>query len=139
MSRDVIVVHEMFNGGVEMLSLYMRWSTDESRCYHCTLDVQQRSRDAIGMAGFDWVGPGLTREDEYARIKEDGGKVIRWDGHHVFGALAISRSIGMLFYALILSCVLNVLLWSIFYNCCSYVIDSEVGKGFAFKLEPMNL
>ncbi|GKB04861.1 zinc finger, CCHC-type containing protein [Tanacetum coccineum] len=31
MSRDAIVVHEMFNGGVEMLSLYMRCSTDESR------------------------------------------------------------------------------------------------------------
>ncbi|GKA29126.1 RNA-directed DNA polymerase, eukaryota, reverse transcriptase zinc-binding domain protein [Tanacetum coccineum] len=52
-SRDAIVVHEMFNGGVEMLSrvemlsLYMRCSTDESRCYRCTLDVQRRSRDDI--------------------------------------------------------------------------------------------
>ncbi|GJY72060.1 hypothetical protein Tco_0475763 [Tanacetum coccineum] len=29
--RDAIVVHEMFKGGVEMLSFYMRCSTDESR------------------------------------------------------------------------------------------------------------
>ncbi|GJY08313.1 hypothetical protein Tco_0375367 [Tanacetum coccineum] len=42
-SRDAIVVDEMFNGGVEMLSC----STDESRCYRYTLDVQQRSQDAI--------------------------------------------------------------------------------------------
>ncbi|GJZ23567.1 RNA-directed DNA polymerase, eukaryota, reverse transcriptase zinc-binding domain protein [Tanacetum coccineum] len=47
MSRDAIVMHEMFNGGVEMLSLYIRCSTDESRCYRSTLDVQQRSRYAI--------------------------------------------------------------------------------------------
>nr|GEZ09641.1 abscisic acid insensitivity 1B [Tanacetum cinerariifolium] len=100
MSRDVIVVHKMFNGGVEMISLYMRWSTDESRCYHCTLDVQRRSRDAIAMTGFEQVWPGLTGEDEYIRIEKAGGKVIRWDRHHVFGALAISRSIGMLFMLL---------------------------------------
>ncbi|GJZ71623.1 hypothetical protein Tco_0635474 [Tanacetum coccineum] len=31
----------MFNGGVEMLSLYMRCLTDESRCYRYTLDVQR--------------------------------------------------------------------------------------------------
>ncbi|GJU46969.1 WD repeat-containing protein 43-like protein [Tanacetum coccineum] len=37
----------MFNGGVEMLSLYMRCSTDESRCYRYTLDVQRMSLDAI--------------------------------------------------------------------------------------------
>ncbi|GJY34342.1 hypothetical protein Tco_0418811 [Tanacetum coccineum] len=47
MSQDAIVVHEMFNGGVEMLSLYIRCSTDESRCYRYTLDVQRMSRDAI--------------------------------------------------------------------------------------------
>ncbi|GJZ85056.1 hypothetical protein Tco_0650395 [Tanacetum coccineum] len=45
--RDAIDVHEMFNGGVEMLSLYMICSTDESRYYRYTLDVQRRSRDAI--------------------------------------------------------------------------------------------
>ncbi|GJW78358.1 ribonuclease H-like domain-containing protein, partial [Tanacetum coccineum] len=45
MSRDAIVVHEMFNGG--MLSLHMRCSTEESRCYRYTLDVQRMSRDAI--------------------------------------------------------------------------------------------
>ncbi|GJX89625.1 hypothetical protein Tco_0341639 [Tanacetum coccineum] len=32
-NRDVIVVYEMFNGEVEMLSLYIRCSTNESRCY----------------------------------------------------------------------------------------------------------
>ncbi|GKE30383.1 hypothetical protein Tco_1445767, partial [Tanacetum coccineum] len=46
-SRDAIVIHEMFNGGVEMLSLYMRCSTDESKWYRCTRDVQRRIRDAI--------------------------------------------------------------------------------------------
>ncbi|GJZ63155.1 hypothetical protein Tco_0619576 [Tanacetum coccineum] len=47
MSRDAIVVHEMFNGCVEMLSLYIRCSTEDSRCYRYTLDVQLMSRDAI--------------------------------------------------------------------------------------------
>ncbi|GJU68287.1 TRAF-like protein [Tanacetum coccineum] len=37
----------MFNGGVKILSLYMRCSMDESRCYCCTLDAQRRSQDAI--------------------------------------------------------------------------------------------
>ncbi|GJT30646.1 hypothetical protein Tco_0910921 [Tanacetum coccineum] len=53
-SGDAIVVHEMFNRGVEMLSLgvemlslYIRCSTDRLRCYRYTLDVQQRSRDDI--------------------------------------------------------------------------------------------
>ncbi|GKC74696.1 hypothetical protein Tco_1120579, partial [Tanacetum coccineum] len=46
-SRDAVVVYEMFNGGVEMISLYIRCSTDESRCYRHTLDVQRMSRDAI--------------------------------------------------------------------------------------------
>nr|GEW11149.1 abscisic acid insensitivity 1B [Tanacetum cinerariifolium] len=45
------------------------------------------------MAGFNRVWPGMTEEDEYAKIEAAGGKVIRWDGHHVFGALAMSRSI----------------------------------------------
>ncbi|GKB93972.1 hypothetical protein Tco_0980109 [Tanacetum coccineum] len=47
MSRDVIVVHQMLNGYVEMLSLYIICSTDESICYRCTLDVQRMSRDVI--------------------------------------------------------------------------------------------
>ncbi|XP_021903051.1 protein phosphatase 2C 16, partial [Carica papaya] len=34
------------------------------------------------------------REDEYARIEASGGKVIQWNGHRVFGVLAMSRSIG---------------------------------------------
>ncbi|KAF6151630.1 hypothetical protein GIB67_005575 [Kingdonia uniflora] len=36
-----------------------------------------------------------NREDELARIEEAGGKVIQWNGHRVFGVLAMSRSIGM--------------------------------------------
>lgn len=36
-----------------------------------------------------------NREDEYARIEAEGGKVIQWNGHRVFGVLAMSRSIGM--------------------------------------------
>ncbi|KAE8667068.1 Protein phosphatase 2C 16 [Hibiscus syriacus] len=35
-----------------------------------------------------------NREDEYERIEEAGGKVIQWNGHRVFGVLAMSRSIG---------------------------------------------
>ncbi|KAG6669148.1 protein phosphatase 2C 16-like isoform X1 [Carya illinoinensis] len=35
-----------------------------------------------------------NREDEYARIEASGGKVIPWNGHRVFGVLAMSRSIG---------------------------------------------
>ncbi|GAA0183736.1 protein phosphatase [Lithospermum erythrorhizon] len=38
-----------------------------------------------------------NREDEYARIEAAGGKVIQWNGHRVFGVLAMSRSIGTLF------------------------------------------
>ncbi|KAK6927255.1 PPM-type phosphatase-like domain [Dillenia turbinata] len=35
-----------------------------------------------------------NREDEYARIEAAGGKVIQWNGHRVFGVLAMSRSVG---------------------------------------------
>ncbi|GAB2285949.1 hypothetical protein Dimus_020378 [Dionaea muscipula] len=35
-----------------------------------------------------------NRADEYARIEAAGGKVIQWNGHRVFGVLAMSRSIG---------------------------------------------
>ncbi|PUZ56109.1 hypothetical protein GQ55_5G269600 [Panicum hallii var. hallii] len=35
-----------------------------------------------------------NREDEYARIEAEGGKVIQWNGYRVFGVLAMSRSIG---------------------------------------------
>lgn len=44
------------------------------------------------------------REDEYQRIEAAGGKVIQWNGHRVFGVLAMSRSIGM---------SLHLLLWSV--------------------------
>nr|GEZ72589.1 hypothetical protein [Tanacetum cinerariifolium] len=36
MSRDSIVVYEMFNGGADMVSLYMRCSTKKSRWYRST-------------------------------------------------------------------------------------------------------
>lgn len=36
-----------------------------------------------------------NRADEYERIEAAGGKVIQWNGHRVFGVLAMSRSIGM--------------------------------------------
>ncbi|KAJ8467086.1 hypothetical protein OPV22_029638 [Ensete ventricosum] len=35
-----------------------------------------------------------NRDDEYARIEAQGGKVIQWNGYRVFGVLAMSRSIG---------------------------------------------
>ncbi|KAK8475269.1 hypothetical protein V6N11_027717 [Hibiscus sabdariffa] len=35
-----------------------------------------------------------NRDDEYARIEASGGKVIQWNGHRVFGVLAMSRSLG---------------------------------------------
>ncbi|XP_039840626.1 protein phosphatase 2C 53-like, partial [Panicum virgatum] len=35
-----------------------------------------------------------NREDEYARIEVQGGKVIQWNGYRVLGVLAMSRSIG---------------------------------------------
>jgi hypothetical protein len=41
-----------------------------------------------------WLQP--NREDEYARIEAQGGKVINWNGYRVLGVLAMSRSIGML-------------------------------------------
>jgi len=34
------------------------------------------------------------REEEYARIEAEGGKVIWWNGYRVLGVLAMSRSIG---------------------------------------------
>ncbi|KAK7281914.1 hypothetical protein RIF29_10289 [Crotalaria pallida] len=36
-----------------------------------------------------------NRDDEYARIEAAGGNVIQWNGHRVFGVLAMSRSIGL--------------------------------------------
>jgi hypothetical protein len=44
-----------------------------------------------------------NREDEYARIEEAGGKVIQWNGHRVFGVLAMSRSIGVYFFTMTFS------------------------------------
>lgn len=35
------------------------------------------------------------REDELARIEGAGGKVINWNGHRIFGVLAMSRALGI--------------------------------------------
>lgn len=40
------------------------------------------------------IFPQPNREDEFTRIESSGGKVIQWNGHRVFGVLAMSRSIG---------------------------------------------
>ncbi|XP_057975912.1 protein phosphatase 2C 50 [Malania oleifera] len=49
-----------------------------------------RGREAVALS----VDHKPNREDEYARIEASGGKVIQWNGHRVFGVLAMSRSIG---------------------------------------------
>ncbi|GKB93676.1 augmin subunit 4 [Tanacetum coccineum] len=75
MSRDAIVVHEMFNGGVEMLSLYMRCSTEESRCYRYTLDVQRMSRDAIVVN--EMLNEGVEMLSLYMRCSTDESRCYR--------------------------------------------------------------
>ncbi|KAH6773398.1 HYPERSENSITIVE TO ABA1 [Perilla frutescens var. hirtella] len=52
--------------------------------------VLYRGKEAIALS----VDHKPNREDEYARIEASGGKVIQWNGHRVFGVLAMSRSIG---------------------------------------------
>ncbi|KAL6585180.1 hypothetical protein OROMI_004469 [Orobanche minor] len=52
--------------------------------------VLYRGKEAIALS----VDHKPSREDEYARIEASGGKVIQWNGHRVFGVLAMSRSIG---------------------------------------------
>lgn len=52
--------------------------------------VLYRGKEAIPLS----VDHKPNREDEYARIEASGGKVISWNGHRVFGVLAMSRSIG---------------------------------------------
>ncbi|KAK4479550.1 hypothetical protein RD792_015067 [Penstemon davidsonii] len=49
-----------------------------------------RGKEAIALS----VDHKPSREDEYTRIEASGGKVIQWNGHRVFGVLAMSRSIG---------------------------------------------
>ncbi|KAI5669663.1 hypothetical protein M9H77_19516 [Catharanthus roseus] len=50
-----------------------------------------------------------NREDEYARIEAAGGKVIQWNGHRVFGVLAMSRSIGNAFsQVVVVSCTVHI-------------------------------
>ncbi|GKD98834.1 hypothetical protein Tco_1382731 [Tanacetum coccineum] len=66
MSRDVIVVYEMFNRGVEMLSLYMRCLTDESRC--CRYG-QRRSRDAVIV--YEMFNGGVKMISLYIRYSRD--------------------------------------------------------------------
>ncbi|OAY53177.1 protein phosphatase 2C 16 [Manihot esculenta] len=52
--------------------------------------VLYRGKESIALS----VDHKPNREDEYARIEASGGKVIQWNGHRVFGVLAMSRSIG---------------------------------------------
>ncbi|KAL8235282.1 hypothetical protein R6Q59_021382 [Mikania micrantha] len=52
--------------------------------------VLYRGKEAIALSSDHKP----NREDEYARIEAADGKVIQWNGHRVFGVLAMSRSIG---------------------------------------------
>ncbi|KAI3463244.1 hypothetical protein Pfo_019907 [Paulownia fortunei] len=52
--------------------------------------VLYRGKEAIALS----IDHKPNQEDEYARIEASGGKVIQWNGHRVFGVLAMSRSIG---------------------------------------------
>ncbi|CAK9179925.1 unnamed protein product [Ilex paraguariensis] len=52
--------------------------------------VLYRGKEAMALS----IDHKPNREDEYARIEASGGKVIQWNGHRVFGVLAMSRSIG---------------------------------------------
>ncbi|KAL0380554.1 UNVERIFIED_CONTAM: protein phosphatase 2C 16 [Sesamum angustifolium] len=62
------------------------------------LDTRQVQWEKVFTSCFakvdEEVGGNPNREDEYARIEASGGKVIQWNGHRVFGVLAMSRSIG---------------------------------------------
>ncbi|KAL0429918.1 UNVERIFIED_CONTAM: protein phosphatase 2C 16 [Sesamum radiatum] len=51
--------------------------------------VLYRGKEAIALS----IDHKPNREEEYARIEASGGKVIQWNGHRVFGVLAMSRSI----------------------------------------------
>ncbi|GJY00125.1 hypothetical protein Tco_0357143 [Tanacetum coccineum] len=77
-SRDVVIVYEMFNGGVEMtslyirfemLSLYMRCSTEELRCYGYTFGGQRRSRDAVVV--YEMFNGGVEMISLYIRCSSD--------------------------------------------------------------------
>ncbi|GFY95543.1 similar to HYPERSENSITIVE TO ABA1 [Actinidia rufa] len=48
-----------------------------------------RGKEPVGLS----VDHKPNREDEHTRIEAAGGKVIQWNGHRVFGVLAMSRSI----------------------------------------------
>ncbi|KAK4361796.1 hypothetical protein RND71_017037 [Anisodus tanguticus] len=52
--------------------------------------VLYRGKEAVALS----IDHKPSREDEYARIEASGGKIIQWNGHRVFGVLAMSRSIG---------------------------------------------
>ncbi|KAL8458615.1 hypothetical protein ACS0TY_036217 [Phlomoides rotata] len=52
--------------------------------------VLYRGKEAIALS----IDHKPNRDDEYTRIEASGGKVIQWNGHRVFGVLAMSRSIG---------------------------------------------
>ncbi|GKB76846.1 putative reverse transcriptase domain-containing protein [Tanacetum coccineum] len=83
-SRDAVVVYEMFNRGVEMLSLYirfemlslyMRCSTEESRCYGYTLDGQRRSRDVVVV--YEMFNGGVEMISLYIRCSTDESRCYR--------------------------------------------------------------
>ncbi|GJW18424.1 retrovirus-related pol polyprotein from transposon TNT 1-94 [Tanacetum coccineum] len=79
-SRDAVVIYEMFNGGVEMLSLYIRCSTDESRrardMYHNLQDDDimknifnsGRHKDKVGMQILDWMITEEMKHTEHYRM-----------------------------------------------------------------------
>ncbi|GJZ71622.1 hypothetical protein Tco_0635473 [Tanacetum coccineum] len=65
----------MFNGRVEMLSLYMRCSTEESRCYRYALDVQRMSRDAIVV--HDMFNRGIEMLSLHIRCSTDESRYFK--------------------------------------------------------------
>ncbi|CAH9118506.1 unnamed protein product [Cuscuta europaea] len=52
--------------------------------------VLYRGKEAMALS----IDHKPNRKDEYTRIEASGGKVIQWNGHRVFGVLAMSRAIG---------------------------------------------
>ncbi|GJU43180.1 hypothetical protein Tco_1200446 [Tanacetum coccineum] len=67
---------KMFNGEVEMLSLYMRCSTEESRCYGYTFDGQRRSRDAVVV--YEMFNGGVEMISLYIRCSTEESRCYRY-------------------------------------------------------------
>ncbi|GJW07113.1 hypothetical protein Tco_1569536 [Tanacetum coccineum] len=64
------------NGGVEMVSLYMRCSTEESRCYHYKGDVQWMSRNDIIV--HEMFNGGVEMLSLYMRCSMDESRCYRY-------------------------------------------------------------